>query len=633
MWSYYSTRSASVITTSVSSSGRTSEFASTYERSVSIATWLSTNYRYTTSTRSDVTRSDELVGGLYSYTKRTIGQTNFSFSEASEILFESPPTSATSITIGSTTSAQAGQTFDFYFSSSTSSGTYMRLGAHSIVSIRTTLATSAYTEWRSSSGSSSTFVSSTSSSSTNGSTGASFSSSTEITGTFNNTRVTSYNYTTTTSTSTGSVSVSTTATRASTFLTNSSSSSVSSSSADPYTTHTTVNSTQTFTTYSTSSVLPPVYFDLVIETDSNDWLWDVTATGSSQVSNIGSTIGNMTFTEQGISASSVFSVFNSVTTSHTYSLPQYGSSSVTSTVSTTFSSTYSLGVAGSNQSVPFSATTSAAISYTGSSNTTFTFSTSTATIDTSFVRTASSTFLQSLTNSSTWAGGTSIHTETWTIPFNLNGVITGTSATTTSWTNFAGGGSDSYSQISGITVTASGVSNVLLAAWRKSVSVIYPASLSVREITIGAGFQSPASIGRLQPIGTNLVSGLVSSVDSTALGWPRTDVAPLATGSADIGIAGAVPITRTNSRTATIVGGFGWDSTKATTVSATIGVHRLTTANSTTTGVTTTQWGSTDSTYSLSSGHGLVAETVPLVNSRLTTSAMPFVNFPAFPAT
>lgn len=467
----------------------------------------------------------------------------------------------------------------------------------------------------------------------------------------------SYNYTTTASTSTGSVQSTSTSTRTSAFLSTSTTSvtttgaptstsattSANSSSADTFTTSTTRNTTKTFTTYSSTTASTPFYLDLIAEADTNDWAWEVTTSGSGLASDVGSSFTKTTFTAQGVGTSTVVNYYNPFTdlaTSYSYSRPSFSSTTTTSTVSTTTISTYST-AASTVGSVPFSSVVGATINYTTSRATTFTFShTSTTTTASINLNSITTTATSSSTVTTTYALGTSTMLVTWTHP-SANSVTRAS-------------GSASFTNATRTQMVADAVSVVsagLLNPWRSVATSLDAARFSMREITIGAGYQSPQAIGRTEPIGTNLspgsttstttnstttmttTGGINSTVGSLGLGWPRTDRVPIIEQPSAINIGGSVPITLTNSRTSTAGGGYGWNSTESTLVSVSSGAHQITTANSTTTGSFTTSWTSTDSTMSIGTGEQFVAEVIPLIRSVLGNTYLPFANFSAFPPT
>lgn len=156
---------------------------------------------------------------------------------------------------------------------------------------------------------------------------------------------------------------------------------------------------------------------------------------------------------------------------------------------------------------------------------------------------------------------------------------------------------------------------------------------TVKAITIGEGWQAQ-SLGRLQPIGTNLAAGTASSVSEVATIWPPSVKLAIVSSTDAVSLAGSVPTTRLNSKQTSRIGGYGWDSTAGSTASQTIGIHRITTCNGSSSGTIEKTWTPASSTLALTTGEAIAAESVPLVNSSTSTNGdSRFLSYSAFPST
>jgi hypothetical protein len=156
--------------------------------------------------------------------------------------------------------------------------------------------------------------------------------------------------------------------------------------------------------------------------------------------------------------------------------------------------------------------------------------------------------------------------------------------------------------------------------------------LTVTDTTIGNGWQaSPSSFGRANSVGTNIIGP--TAITAQALGYTGVSV-DVATGTVTVGIAGTVNTTLKNQLSSTRVGGFDWSLTSSTVATQTQGILRLTTCDSfSNTGTVETTFDTSHSTYSIASGQGIAAESVPMVNSSSNTSGgTPYLSFAAFPS-
>lgn len=452
-----------------------------------------------------------------------------------------------------------------------------------------------------------------------------------------------YNSTTVTSTSTSTIQTTVTSTRQSTFPTSTSTGgTVSSSSADTYTNSSTTSFSATVTTYATATLSLPCIVNTIIEAATSDWAWKVTTTGTDSLDSIGESFTKTTFVASMLTGDSAVPTFTDVgaaASTKTWTSTTYTSTTTASTRSTTSQSTYR--VAQSGSALPFTNTTrTATISYTSTVNTTLTYSSSgtRTTTFTHFPATNGSTTVTSAdTVTTTWANGTSLSTYTYTRP-QTNSGLTGSNS---------GSGSSGSAQTTHATFTekvTTSTSNSATASPTASsvtVSVSYtrdssagPTVPSVADVTIGEGWQA-GSLGRQQSIGTNIASGTESTVSDQATIWPPSVKTPVASSSDAYAPAGSVPQTLRNVKSTSTFGGYGWVSTDGSTASqSSLGIHRITTCNSSSSGTSQKTWSPTASTVSISSGVGLAAESVPIANSTSTNNGdSQFVSFSAFPST
>ncbi len=455
--------------------------------------------------------------------------------------------------------------------------------------------------------------------------------------------VVTYTNTTYSSTSSATISVSTTATRSSIFLTGTTDSATTSgtttsftfntttttSSSDPFTTQASSTSTVNFTSYSTTvETFAPFALDTVVQALTTDWPWRITTTGSGEFSNLGTAITSTTFTDQGIvttnAMTDTYDYSQTATSSLTFTVPIFGNSTISSTIPGTSSFTYLVALQGGV--IPFTDTTTATIFNTTTTNATFTFQTFSSRTLASIVRTYIATRTpnsNASTVTTTFTGGTVSTSMSWTLP-NID-------------STFPVGSSSFESTFGASRTFSSTIENQITTnqfIYRGSSvghSVTSPSPITHCAVTIGAGFQTPTQLGRGFPIGTNVAAGTDSTVAGVSTAWPTSVLTPVATDPAAVGLDGTVPQTLVWSRTTSKFGGFGWDSTATTTASATQGIHRMTTCDSTTSGTVGTTWSGTSTTYTMTDGQALTAESVPLAASRLSNSHVPFVNYSAFP--
>lgn len=466
------------------------------------------------------------------------------------------------------------------------------------------------------------------------------SASTSITSSATSSWVDTLAYISSTSTLTTTATAQTTSmgTRSSSFLSSSTTTSgtstititVTSSSVDSVTSSATTNVAATTTSYATASFSLPAAVNTVIEMLTNEWGWTLTGTGSNRVESIGGSFTKTTFTGQGAGATFTLNTLTQTTTdssTRTYPSTSYASSTTASTRSTTASSTYR--VAQSDAVLPFSNTTKVAtVSYTTTTGTTLTFSTSSTRTGTLIHfsdtgATVTSTFTDSVTT--TFAGGTSISLITYTRP-TTTAFFTAMNLTTLSDNGL---GSTFSVTISRLLTAVTGTATRTFS--RDSFSS--PTPPTVAAATIGEGWQA-GSVGRGEPIGTNLAPGTTSTISETALAWPTSVQMAVADSDAAV-IAGVVPITLTNTRTTSRAGGYGWNTTIGSTFSQTSGIHRMTTCDNSTSGTVEKTWGAgANSTYSLAWGQALAAESVPWANSTSSSGGdSQFLSFAAFPST
>jgi len=199
-----------------------------------------------------------------------------------------------------------------------------------------------------------------------------------------------------------------------------------------------------------------------------------------------------------------------------------------------------------------------------------------------------------------------------------------TSSYTTS-IGVAGGGA------AGQGYTCVSASTVLTTA--AAISVYYPDMLYVTDTTVGPGWQAtPTGFGSDTSVGTNI--GGPSAITGQALGYPSVSVGVPASTDTPFTVAGAVNTTLVNQVSGTAWGGFDWISTTSTVGTQTVGILRITTCDSfSNTSTLETTFDTVHSTYSIASGQGIAAETVPVVySSTAPGNAVPVLTFSAFPS-
>lgn len=189
------------------------------------------------------------------------------------------------------------------------------------------------------------------------------------------------------------------------------------------------------------------------------------------------------------------------------------------------------------------------------------------------------------------------------------------------------------------------------------------------DITIGPGFQIWPDIGRGFGYGTNLNAGFSLVIPGMAHAFVTNPQTPIldagtsavaiaglsmttrwetsdskayityqtgtttSTATAGISTVGAVPSTLRNTQAGTSFGGFGWNSTAATTLTGTRGIHRATLVDSSSFTTTELSW-EVASSYALSSGQAIAMEPIPIASSRASfTANAKYLNWTRFPVT
>jgi hypothetical protein len=437
----------------------------------------------------------------------------------------------------------------------------------------------------------------------------------------------SFGYSSTTATFTTTANGQTTASTSASysFLSSTSSSSgtvtfsVSTSQSTSYSLVTSATTTEsiTSTSYVTSSFALPCIIDTIIEFNTNEWGWSVSAGGSNRAEAIAASFTRTTFSATLGVTTQTFPTVTITGNAQTITFTQttYSSGTITSTRSSTTTSTYRVASFGTD--TPFTNTTHVAtISHTRTTATTFTYSSASGTRTTTFttVSDTAATTVGSFTDTvtTTFSGGTSLSTNSYTRTTS-NQIITVSSR---------------LSITQGISLVS-----VLAAITYVRDSSTAAAVPTIRQVTIGEGWQG-TTFGREQPIGTNLNSGTTSTVSESATAWPSS-VVRVQVGDRDaVALAGTVPQSLENTRTTSKAGGFGWLSTFTTTMTQTIGVHHGTTVNSSTSGTFDKTWTPASSTFSFGPGVAVAVEPVPLVNSTSSSNGdNQFLSFAAFPST
>jgi hypothetical protein len=429
-----------------------------------------------------------------------------------------------------------------------------------------------------------------------------------------------------------------TATRSSTFLSSSTTTSTtgtstvtytqttSSSSVDTVTTSSTTTESITAESYTTGTLALPCIIATVLEANTNEWAWRVTTTGSGKVESLGTSFTKTTYNatiDAGAVTAPTVSNTGQASATLTYTSTSTASSSLTSSRVTTTQSTYL--VAQSGTLVPFTNTTrTATISHTRTTQTTYTYSTS-ATRTASFAyfshtdATSTASFASTLTT--TFSDGTSLSVLTFTRPtttliFFSNSILSTTNTFQTSGTIFLR------------TIVSASASITYVS--QSSTSGGPP---SVKAISVGEGWQAQ-SLGRLQAVGTNLAVGTTSTISAAATIWPAPVRAAIVSSSDAVALSGSVPTTLTNTKATSRIGGYGWDRTVGSTATQTIGMHRITTCNSSSSGTTEKMWEQSASTFSMTEGQAIAAESVPVAGSISSTNGdRQFLSFSAFPST
>jgi len=435
----------------------------------------------------------------------------------------------------------------------------------------------------------------------------------------------------------------------------------------------TATSTTTIQAYATTTALQNVVLDTIVAADSTDWLWQVTTTGTGDLSSLGASFTRTTFSATSALATSVIGYASEPGTNTaylTFTSATTATSTITSSTVSSFSSSYSVAVIPTtttlntrlatvtttiSAAVPLTGTSAATVTYTSSAATTLTYSTrasSTVSLITyvgGLGQTVASTVNE--TDITTFAGGTITTSFSYTIPVPVGSVfLTGTesynagvpttySSTFTSSTHPGSSYSFTFnctnysaSVLAGAQVAAATGSSAGVTVGYTNDSQGQGSMFFATDTTIGKGWQpTPSSFGGANPIGTNINGP--TAITQQALGYPQASVA-VPSGTVTVGIAGAVNTTLTNQLSTTAIGGFDWSSTASTVVTQTQGILRITTCDSfSNTGTVETTFDTSHSTYSIASGQGIAAESVPMVNSSSNTSGgTPYLSFAAFPS-
>lgn len=502
-----------------------------------------------------------------------------------------------------------------------------------------------------------------------------------------------YNSTTVTETTTASNFTTTTSTRVSTYPgPNGGGGTLVSSSVDTFATLTQILSTITHTTYQTASTQLGGIQDSIHVIESSEWAWNITTTGSRAIELIGdSYTGTTTLSATGIGStvSEVgFSGANgSSFSTQTFTSTSFISTTTASTRTTTSSSSYITAQPTSVADViPFSiATKTVTVTFITTRATTYNYSSATTTttlgqqmaLSADSIWTSTSTVTQSITT--TFSGGTSISLFTQTIPSPYSNYLKDNHTSSTSSSTQTLGTLTATSRMTAST-NATTTASFIQASPRVNAFLLYRQNTSTTsplptysDITAQPGFQALSSLGSAYPFGTNLAvspslpmrypcasiypggpvtpmlspnsaetfagtTTLVSGgVAYTAAGTVTTTTPPGTTyvwGAVAINPAAASSMTLVNTLSATQLGGFGWDSTRGTTISGTSGVHRVTLFNATSWTVTELIWTSITS-FSIPAGVGFVAESRPQAFSASSSLPVPSRNlltFSAFPS-
>lgn len=708
MWSYNQTSALDTYTTFSTSRSNsqviTASGASTSSTSSSDGnTTLSTRSAVAATTAASNAVVDfTLLGGDFTHTRSSaIGTTtqtstlsvDNSIESRSRVSFSATNAASFSHNTGGTPTSGSSTAItsfhqEFYGSPSlnSSSGSTVLLSTRSDGS--TFLTSSTSTSRRSTSGNTQT------QSSASGGTTADSAGTTVATASFSTTatlvHTSTYNSTTLTSTQAITATLTTTSTRSSTYpesgTTTGTTSSASSS--DTFTSTSSASSVSTITSYQTQSYAFPIKKNTIVIADNfTDWPWLVTTTGTSLVSAIGNSFTQTTFTNAG-SAGSV--ALTSVTVTQTVipyaqstvtqTIPSFGSTSTTSTTGATSSSTYNIaGPASTVASLSYSNTTrTATISHTTSVSTAFTF-TSTTTQNFSFTISSISESTATTTASSSFrstnAGGAITTTVTYSSIRFANTLLVTVNTNQTEALTFSAsedlGGWTTFVSIEGASSTGgtAGVGATSFTGTRTfSEHLQSSAATPTRtEITLGEGYQVWPSVGRGQPIGTNISAafslvipradgafgttvrtpvlyGGTTEVSVAGLSmttrWETSDSRAYitydtgggtATATASLQTLGVVPVTLRNTRASTLFGGWGWDSTASTSFTNSSGLHRATIVDATSWTTTDLAWAAATS-FQIAPGQAIALQMVPLVASQASTTAHnPYLNWPRHP--
>jgi hypothetical protein len=194
----------------------------------------------------------------------------------------------------------------------------------------------------------------------------------------------------------------------------------------------------------------------------------------------------------------------------------------------------------------------------------------------------------------------------------------------------------------------------------------------VTAVTIGEGYQVWPLVGRGQAFGTNFTANqslIISQADGafgTSLRTPELDASTVAfavpgfsvtsefrtsdsrahityqtttgtvslTATVSITTVGAVNSTLSNTRSTTQFGGYGWNSTVSTTITAQSGRHRATIVDSSSWTTTDINWSSTTTSFSIAPGQAIGLQALPIARSTTSTiAANPFLNYSRTPVT
>lgn len=518
-----------------------------------------------------------------------------------------------------------------------------------------------------------------------------------------------YNSTTVTSTSAITATSTTTSTRSSTYPVSGTTTGITStgSSADTVTSTVTSATTSTVTSLQTTSYQFEVKMNTIVLADTTDWPWFVTTTGVSVVSDNAVSFTKTTFTNAGtavsvaFSSSLIMSTSSSVVTGATFgisrtttrnpanltvtqTLPSFSQTTTTSSTRTTSSSSYNIGRPfGVEASLSLSNTTSTVgISYTTSRTTSFSFTRTTTTTN-SFATASFTEFTGTTTTQSTFNSTNAIGIVPTTITYSSVATTATFSTFRSTSTSETFSGSDSSNDVA-LRLTASstesatgvGISNVGVTVQsftgtrtfseNSQSSATNPATTG---ITIGEGYQVWPSVGRSQPIGTNVAAtfslvipgaaGAFGTTVRTPILYAGTSVVAIAgltmtsrfdtsdskahityqtstatsTTTASMAVTGSVPSNLSNTRTASAFGGLGWNSTSSTSFTGSSGVHRATLVDSSSFTTTEISWSAATS-FSIAPGQAIGLQAVPIASSSASSTANSmFLNYPRFPVT